>query len=141
LLGAVFIFSGVTKLPDIPGFAATIEQFQVLPQFLVKPIAVTLPFVELLLGFLLLIGFLTKYASIGLVALLLFFILAIIPNLVVGTTVDCGCFGNVIASKADMHLLLQDTFLMGLLLIIILQKEHSFSIDKIRRHVYAQHQS
>jgi uncharacterized membrane protein YphA (DoxX/SURF4 family) len=92
-LGGVFLVAGVSKIGHANLFASEIAGFQLLPQPLIAPLALLLPFVEVLLGAYLVIGLLTRAAG-GLAALqLAIFSGAIASAVVRGIATSCGCFG------------------------------------------------
>jgi hypothetical protein len=49
-LGGIFLFAGITKLPHIETLIWEIEQYQILPEFLVSAFGYTLPILEITLG-------------------------------------------------------------------------------------------
>ena len=91
MLGAVFIFSGATKLIAPESFAVLIEAYGLVPDELLMPVAVILPAVELVAG----IGLLFDMrGSLGVIAgLLLLFVAILGYGIHMGLDVDCGCFG------------------------------------------------
>jgi thiosulfate dehydrogenase [quinone] large subunit len=66
-LGINICLHGVQRFPHLAGFAAgVIKQFDgVLPQALVAPYAVSLPFVEAVIGVLLIVGVVQRWALAG----------------------------------------------------------------------------
>ena len=91
-LGIVFLYSAWPKIVDPPAFAEMIWNYRILPGFLVNPLAISLPWLELLAGIALIIGRLRTGAALLVGGMLLVFIAAISFNLFRGIPVDCGCF-------------------------------------------------
>lgn len=95
LLSAVFLVSALSKLRQRRRFVSAVRAYEVLPPYLVRPFAYTLPWLELALGLLLFLGWKTRFAATVGGALLLCFTLAVGVNLARGRLdLECGCSGN-----------------------------------------------
>ena len=92
LLGAVFIWASWSKIMDPNGFAAIIQSYQILPQQLVNPVAILLPWVEAACGVCLICGYMVKGSVFIVNVLMIIFILALTVNVYRGVDVACGCF-------------------------------------------------
>jgi uncharacterized membrane protein YphA (DoxX/SURF4 family) len=92
ILGGTFLLSGLLKLRDLDAFALAVEDFQLLPQRLVGPVALVVPFLELALGTALLIGWSVRPAAFLSILLLLAFAVAVAVNLDREREVACHCF-------------------------------------------------
>jgi len=92
-LGAVFIVAGGAKIGHAAYFAAQIAAFHLLPQPVIGPMALLLPFLEVLLGGYLVIGLYARLAGWIAAIQLLIFAVAIASAVVRGMTISCGCFG------------------------------------------------
>jgi len=92
-LGAVFVAAGGLKIGHADVFAAQIAAFRIVPQAVIGPLALLLPFLEVLLGGYLIIGLYTRLvASIAGIQLVLFAV-AIGSAVARGMVISCGCFG------------------------------------------------
>jgi len=91
-LAAVFIPAGLAKLLNLAAFARAVANYRLLPPAAVRPVATTLPWLELAAGVLLLLGLGTGPVAAALAVLLLAFALAVSVNLLRGRRIDCGCF-------------------------------------------------
>ncbi len=91
-LGAVFIASAWPKIADPPAFLQMVANYRLLPEALLGPVALVLPWLELLAGIALLSGWGRRGAALWIIVLLLVFMGAISINLARGQAVDCGCF-------------------------------------------------
>ena len=91
MLGAVFIYSGATKLMAPRSFAALIDTYGLVPDELLIPVALILPAIELVAG----VGLLFDIrGSLGVIlGLLLLFVAILGYGIHMGLDVDCGCFG------------------------------------------------
>ncbi|HTT74930.1 MAG TPA: MauE/DoxX family redox-associated membrane protein [Candidatus Binataceae bacterium] len=113
-IGAAFVYAGIIKLQDPSEFAINIASFQILPNFLISPMALALPPFEIICGALLIAGVWRRAAALGIVVLLTVFLIAIAAALARGLTIDCGCFGTGTPSRARMWLDLgRDALLLG----------------------------
>ncbi|UCF92344.1 MAG: DoxX family membrane protein [Desulfobacterales bacterium] len=91
-LGIVFLWASWSKIYDPQGFARILQNYQILPQALVNPAAVLLPWTEALCGLLLISGYLVRGSSLIVNMLMLTFIAAFMINFYRGIDVSCGCF-------------------------------------------------
>lgn len=92
LLGAVFIWASWSKIMEPNNFAGVIQSYQILPQQMVNPVAILLPWVEAACGLCLLSGYLVKGSVLIFDILMIIFILALTFNIYRGIDVACGCF-------------------------------------------------
>jgi putative oxidoreductase len=93
-LGSLFLFACWHKLLDPHAFAVDIATYQILPLALVNLLAIVLPWVELLTGFMLLLGLRTRAASLLVAAMLAMFTAAISIAVAKGLDLACGCFAS-----------------------------------------------
>ena len=100
IAGAVYVFSGISKLLDPVGAALVMEAYMDFfhvgfMSVAAKPLAVALALLEAVLGSALMTGVWRKVAAIAAFALQGFFTLVTIVLVVFNPEMDCGCFGNV----------------------------------------------
>jgi len=124
-LGAAFIYAGAIKITDPLQFADNVASFELIPNVLVSPFALSLPIFEMIAGLLLVIGlFWRRAASLGIVLLCAVFTLAVASALARGLTIDCGCFGTSEPSRAKMWFdLARDVVLLLAALMVYLQPQ------------------
>ena len=91
-LGGVFIWASLYKILDPGAFAGVVANYQLLPEALVNSLALTLPWLELLLGVFLVFGLCLPGALVLANVLLLVFLGALVFNLARGLDIHCGCF-------------------------------------------------
>lgn len=120
-LAAVFIVAAVAKIADPPGFAHEIFNYKLLSPALVNPLALWLPWLELILGICFFLGVYRRTAGCIAAILLIVFISALSINLARGRPVDCGCFGTSHAPRTDAERLsdmklaiLRDVFFLAM---------------------------
>jgi len=100
LLGCAWILGGVmagaawAKIADPPGFMRSLYAYLLLPDALLAPLALALPWLEALCGLALVLGPGRRGAAAISLALMVVFIGALGINRLRGNPVDCGCFGS-----------------------------------------------
>ncbi len=126
ILGVVFLVAALPKIADPPGFVEALHAYHLLPDAALAPMALVLPWLELLLALALLTGVTRRTAALMTLVLLVIFMGALALNLAHGTPVDCGCFGthantrSVAERLGDMRLDLARDALLALLAALIL---------------------
>jgi uncharacterized membrane protein YphA (DoxX/SURF4 family) len=90
-IGMAFIYAGIYKMSGLELFAKTIDAFGLVPDFIVYPITIMIPMVEILCG----IGFIAgnQESVYVITSMLLMFIAVLIFGISNGIDVDCGCYG------------------------------------------------
>jgi len=94
ILGAIFIYAGITKVQQPLSFADSIATFRLLPNAWVNIFALALPTFEIVIGLMLLTGWKCRLAAFATVGLTAIFAVALGQALIRGLNVDCGCFGS-----------------------------------------------
>ncbi len=92
VLGIIFLMAAWPKIVDPPSFAHMIYNYRILPAGLINITALTMPWLEILVGLALVLGIWVKPARWLVAAMLIVFILAIAFNLMRDNAIDCGCF-------------------------------------------------
>ncbi|TYO98984.1 methylamine utilization protein MauE [Geothermobacter ehrlichii] len=92
VLGAVFLYAGVSKGLDVTGFAGDIAAYRILPYLGNYLLAATLPYIEIIAGALLLANRRVRPAALLCGLLTLVFIAALLSAWVRGLDISCGCF-------------------------------------------------
>lgn len=93
LASGIFLYAGLAKLGDPAGFATVVSRYELFPS-LANLVALTFPWMEVLLGLCLLLGVWPRAAALGMCAMYAAFFPAIFWALAKGLKVDCGCFGG-----------------------------------------------
>jgi hypothetical protein len=109
ILGLIFLFACYDKILHPREFAVAIYNYQVLPESFVNPVAIVLPWVEMVLGISLILNLWIGTVAVLSNLLLLSFFATLIFNLARGLDVNCGCFSTVPDAKgADLLTVLRD---------------------------------
>ena len=90
VLGALFIWAAVTKLPDMAAFAQDVANYRVVPAALVPFVASAVIGIELLAGLALMAGVMTRPAATVIAGLLAVFTLFLTQALLRGIDLRCG---------------------------------------------------
>jgi len=93
-LAAVFLLACWHKLVHPGSFAMDIATYQILPLALVNPMAIALPWVELVAGLMLLVGLRARAGALLVAGMMLMFTVAIALALWKGLDMSCGCFAS-----------------------------------------------
>lgn len=101
ILAAVFLFAAVPKLLDPTSFARDIDNYRLLPDAAIGPLALALPAAEILVGLALLTGLYARGAAVVCGAMLVGFAAGMIQAIVRGIDLDCGCFGHVAEAQVS----------------------------------------
>jgi len=103
-LGLTFIWASVDKILYPNQFALMIYNYKMLPPLVIHPMAVILPWLELVTGMVLIIGFWQEGALFIFNALMIIFMIALSTALIRGLDIQCGCFS--VDPNADKEIIL-----------------------------------
>ena len=134
LVGAIFVFAGITKLLefhpfhllDPMEFARGIDNYKMLPWPVSVWLALYLPWLEIFCGLALIFRRLYSGALALLLGLLLVFIGATIAAKARGIDITCGCFGHVSDQLSfAWHLVLDFAILAGIAALFLFRSRPS----------------
>ena len=128
MVGVVFLYASIDKITNTAYFASAISNYQILPDSIVNLVAIILPWLELICGFLLLIGMWYRSAALVISFLMIVFIIAITSVIIRGLDIDCGCYGS--DTLIDWSRVIEDIFLLTFSLQIIFSPESKLAFDK-----------
>ena len=94
VVGAVWIWAGLVKLPDPARSVSAVRAYQLLPSSIVPTVGELLPVVEVVVGACLVLGVLTRGAGVLSGVMLAAFVVGISSVWARGIEIDCGCFGG-----------------------------------------------
>jgi uncharacterized membrane protein YphA (DoxX/SURF4 family) len=94
-LAGVFIYASLHKINFPAEFADNMAGYLIVPHWLINPLAVFMPWLELVSGLFLLAGARVRAASVVIGAMLVMFTLAVTVAMVQDTPIGCGCFQSV----------------------------------------------
>lgn len=120
-LGGIFLYAAWPKLLDPRPLLTIIWGYRILPPGPINLLAITMPWMELLVALCLITGWKRRAAALLATGLLLMFVAALGINAVRGVNVACGCFST---SAEDTHnawlLVLRDLPMLAAALVMLL---------------------
>ncbi len=131
----VFGLSSTSKLFNLQGFAEDVVNYRLLPFDWVPFVAVSMPWLELIVSIALLIKSLRLSAAFLIVGMMMTFTVAVGSAFVRGLDISCGCFGKTFEQYEGLigSVLLRDLFLltasMVLFFLILRKGKHDTILD------------
>jgi putative oxidoreductase len=127
LVGAVFVFAGLTKIVDLQpfrfvdpmDFARDIDNYKILPWTIGVWLAFYLPWLEMICGLALIFRWLYTGALTLVLALMLVFIGGSIAAKARGIDITCGCFGHMSDQLSFAWHMALDFAILGALLVLL----------------------
>ena len=129
-LGAVFIVAGASKIGHAALFASQIAAFALVPQPIIGPMALLLPFLEVLLGGYLVIGLYVRLDGWIAAIQLLIFAAAIASAVSRGMVISCGCFGPSDQTVTSWPEAGRDVLLALVALVVALRGPGMLALDR-----------
>ena len=113
VLAAIFLAASVDKILHPAAFAVIVRDYRILPEFLINPTALLLPWLEAVLGVLLVLGLWREGTLLLVNGLLLTFWATLVLNYFRGIDVNCGCFSTTPGQTGNMlWYLVRDSFFL-----------------------------
>jgi uncharacterized membrane protein YphA (DoxX/SURF4 family) len=135
-LGCVFLAAGGLKVGHADVFAGEIAGFQLLWHPLIAPLALLLPFLELMVGVYLIIGLYTRFAAwLGALEMAVFSG-AIASAVLRGISTSCGCFGPADKATTSWPEVVRDLGFAAIGVVIALWAPGALALD---RRIHAAH--
>lgn len=106
IIGGLFIVAGLLKAWDPGSLGEELIAFQLLPDGLELPVALYLPYLEIIAGIAVIAGPWRAGARLVLAGLTVVFITVLAITWGRGLDVSCGCFGSFSAETANYGLLI-----------------------------------
>jgi uncharacterized membrane protein YphA (DoxX/SURF4 family) len=132
VVGGILVWAGLSKAFDRQSFSNAIDGYRMLPHGLVSPVALALPWLEVLMGALLILGLFTRFAAVGSAVLVGFFVVALVQAKARGLQIDCGCFGGGGPGQGiGWWDILRDLALMGAALFVAWRPKGVWGLDEL----------
>jgi uncharacterized membrane protein YphA (DoxX/SURF4 family) len=135
LIGGSLLVAGLLKAGHPASLAASIAAFRLLPPGITGPLALALPYVELLLGGYLVIGLFTRTVALLAGAQFLIYAGAIASAVIRHIPANCGCFGPGDAAVADWPHVAFDSVLAAAAFFIAYGAPGALAVDRRLRAV------
>lgn len=133
LLGGLLLAAGGLKAGHAPSLAANIAAFRLLPAAIVGPVALALPYLELLLGAYLIAGLFTRVAATIATLQFVIYATAIASAVVRRIPAGCGCFGPGDTATADWPHVLFDLALAAACGFVVYAAPGALALDRMLR--------
>jgi len=131
-LGAIFVYAGLVKIADPLGFALALYNYHILPAWMINPLAICLPWVEVIIGAGLLAGIMIPGGALVVSGMLAIFAVAIVVSLIRGLGIACGCFSTSVAAEPITWLyVVRDLLLLGMGVHILLFDKAYASLPRL----------
>ena len=129
-IGGLLLVAGVLKAHDGPVVtAAFVAGYRILPSFLVAPLGVGLPYVEIFLGAYLAAGFLTRAVATVVTAQFAVFAIAVGSLVVRHIPANCGCFGSAVSTPPSWGHVAADLALAVVTMALVRWSPGAFALD------------
>ena len=113
LVGGTFVYASFDKILHPDEFARAISHYRLLSGDLLHPMALLLPWLELVAGLGMVLGFARRGASLLISGMLVMFMAAIVSALSRDLDISCGCFGTEGGHLVGLDLLFRDVALLA----------------------------
>jgi uncharacterized membrane protein YphA (DoxX/SURF4 family) len=130
LLGALLLAAGALKIGHATDLAADIAAFRLFPPAIVGPLAVAIPFIEVLLGAYLVAGLFTRAIAAISTLQFLAYAVAIASAVARHIPVNCGCFGPNDSATADWPHVAFDLILAAASLFVAYGAPGALAVDR-----------
>ena len=132
-LGALLIYASIYKIQFPPHFARGVLNYEFFPFWLVNFIAITIPWVELIVGVFLVVGLFTRASNLIALGMFCVFFVLISWVLYWGLEIDCGCFSKALEGHLiDGSYLFRDGLFVLFSIQILFAKKIILSLDRLR---------
>lgn len=130
ILGGMLIFAGALKVGHAPDLASAIAGFRLLPAVVTAPLALVLPYFEILLGLYLIAGLFTRAVATIAAVQFVVYAVAIASAVIRHIPANCGCFGPNDTATADWPHVFFDLALAALAAFIAYGAPGALAVDR-----------
>jgi uncharacterized membrane protein YphA (DoxX/SURF4 family) len=113
-IALVFLLAALTKIGDAGTFARQIHYYRLVPFGLENLLAITLPWIELVMALAILLRIHPRAGSVAGAGLMALFLVVVGAAVARGLDIECGCFGTADAAHVGLAKLLENTGLLAL---------------------------
>ncbi len=113
MVGGTFVYASFYKILDPANFAQAVHHYRILGVYLLHPMAIYLPWLELVVGLAMIMGLARRGAALLTSLMTLMFMVAIISALARDLDITCGCFHTDGGHIVGISLLLRDVALLA----------------------------
>jgi uncharacterized membrane protein YphA (DoxX/SURF4 family) len=134
-MGGLLVTAGALKAGHAADLASAIAGFRLLPAEVVGPLALALPYFEILLGAYLLFGLFTRWTAVVTAAQFVLYAAVIASAVLRHIPANCGCFGPGDTAVADWPHVGFDLLLAAVSLCIAYGAPGALAVDRRLRAV------
>jgi len=132
-LGALFVHSGVSKLFNLSAFSENLWNYRLLPEVLINPVAIWLPWLEAFAGAAVFAGVWRRGAALVLCVLLGIFTFAVAFSMARGLDITCGCSLPLsLSTRVGFPKFVENAVLLAAASVIFLSCPPHFSSSRYR---------
>jgi uncharacterized membrane protein YphA (DoxX/SURF4 family) len=135
LLGGLLLLAGILKVAHPTELAASVASFRLLPAAIVGPLALALPYLEILLGAYLIAGLFTRTVAAVVALQFVAYAGAIGSAVARHIPANCGCFGPNDSATADWPHVAFDLALAAASVFVAYGAPGAFAADRRLRSV------
>lgn len=128
LIGAIFVFFGISKIANPLTFANEIGNYDLLPSIIVHFSSIFLPWIELIVGLFLISGIKVKENALISFILLGVFTLAVLIAYARGLDINCGCSGGDAQEKVGFKKIAENLILMAITMNLIITNHKKYNL-------------
>lgn len=119
VVGGAFVLAGVLKIMDPAKFAGDVDNYRIVPHFLINLVAILIPWIEVVAGLFVLAGVWLRASASLIASLTVMFFGLIVSALIRGLNIECGCFGTMGGKHIGLVNLAIDSTLLFLSALLI----------------------
>ena len=132
-IGVVLVYASIPKLAHPGQFADIVTNYRVLPALLVPWLALTLPWLELIIGVFLVLGVVTRAVAILSTAMFAAFTVGLVSAQVRHLDIACGCFNVAVSSGKTSQSLWEAVLLLlaSIALVIVADRSDGYAVGHL----------
>ncbi len=109
----VLLLAALTKIGEAGVFARQIHYYRLIPFGLENLVAITLPWIELLMALAILLRMNPRAGAVASAGLMALFVIIVGVSVARGLDIECGCFGTTDASRVGLAKLIENSCLLA----------------------------
>ena len=118
-VATIFVLSAIGKMMDLENSVKSVYNFHLMPDWSIEILGYGLPFIELACALGLLFGVLSRLSAAGIGLMSIFFFIAKMNVIFIqGRSIDCGCFGELMNTMAEVTIWMDMPLLLLCLVIM-----------------------
>jgi uncharacterized membrane protein YphA (DoxX/SURF4 family) len=133
IVGFVFVYASIHKIADPETFAKSIANYRILPIFSINIIAITVAWIELVMGLFMIFGIFIKASSFIATFLMGFFATLVLVTIVRGIDITCGCFSPSSPKPVGWQKFTENTILFIISFLVYYSKGAYLSVEQYFR--------